>query len=226
MEYVAPYAVVYHFSADSQQWEKSGIEGTAFVCGLQPTPESLERFEVTVLNRRGLQNFRLELLGTADVEVTEEYIILNETENGVPKVYGIWIFSEPPPSSTSHHRVAMAHKVQECTQKVEIGKMPTKQEDLNGHDEDIEESVPMGRQLSLKGLFGQQRQQDDAWSIRSHSPRRPSVQFQTTADTDFFRTLQRHAPPHSPAVSAQSNGQGRDIMDLLRKAGDGYRGVS
>lgn len=225
VEYVAPYAVVYQFSPDSQQWEKSGIEGTAFVCGLQPTPESLERFEVTALNRRGLENFKLELLSTADVEVTEEYIILNDIVEGVPKVYGLWIFSEPPPSSTSHHRVAIAHKIQECTQRVEAGKRPVKQEGLNGQDRDIEESVPMGRQLSLKDMFGQQRQQDDSWSIRSHSPRRPSVQIQTTADTEFFRTTQRRSPPHSPAVSAQSNGQERDIIDLLRKAGEGYRGV-
>ena len=225
VEYVAPYAVVYRFSPDSQQWEKSGIEGTAFVCGLQPTQNNLERFEVTVLNRRGLVNFRLEILSAADVEVTEEYIILNEIVDGVPKVYGLWIFSEPPPSSTSHHRVAIAHKIQECAQRVEAGRKPSKQEGLNGHSGDIEESVPMGRQLSLKDLFGQQRQQDDGWSIRSHSPRRPSAQFQTSADTDFFRTTQRHAPPHSPAVSAQSNGQGRDIMDLLKKAGEGYRGV-
>ncbi|MCJ1248153.1 hypothetical protein MMC30_005369 [Trapelia coarctata] len=226
VEYVAPYAVVYQFSPDSQQWEKSGIEGTAFVCGLQPTQESLERFEVTVLNRRGLENFQLELLSTADVEVTEEYIILNDIVEGVPKVYGLWIFSEPPPSSASHHRVAIAHKIQECTQRIEAGKRPVKPQGLNGHErEGVEESVLMGRQLSLKDLFGQQRQQDDAWSIRSHSPQRPSVQFQTTADTDFFRTTQRPAPPHSPAVSAQANGQGRDIMDLLRKAGEGYRGV-
>ena len=224
VEYVAPYAVVYQFSPDSQEWEKSGIEGTAFVCGLQPSQERFERFEVTVLNRRGLENFKLELLSTADVEVTEEYIILNDIVEGVPKVYGLWIFSEPPPSSTSHHRRAIAHKIQECTQRVEAGKRPVRKESLNGHDKGIEEGVPMGRQLSLKELFGQQRQQDDSWSIRSHSPRRPSVQFQTTADTDFFRAPPRRGPPHSPAVSAQSNGQGQDIMDMIRKAGEGYRG--
>ncbi|MCJ1392528.1 hypothetical protein MMC18_005396 [Xylographa bjoerkii] len=227
LEYVAPYAVVYQFSPESQQWEKSGIEGTAFVCGLLPNGDSLQRYEVTVLNRRGLENFTLELMNASDVEVTEEYIILNSTHDGVPHVYGLWVFSEPPPSSTSHHRTAIAHKIQECAARVEAGRRPTLKQTKSRHDDNVDEGVPMGRQLSLKEMFGQQRQQDDAWSIRSHSPRGPSTQFVASADTDFFRTPQRHAPPHSPAVSAQSNGKGRDVLlDMFRKAGEGYRATA
>ena len=227
LEYVAPYAVVYQFSSQSQQWEKSGIEGTAFVCGLLPLEVLPQRYEVTVLNRRGLENFTLELVNASDVEVTEEYIILNSTHDGAPHVYGLWVFSEPPPSSTSHHRMAIAHKIQECAARVEAGRRPNLDETEGGHDGYVDEEVPMGRQLSLKEMFGQQRQQDDAWSIRSHSPRRPSTQYLATADLDFFRTPQIHAPPHSPAISAQSNAQGRDVLlDMFRRAGEGYRGVA
>ncbi|MCJ1403169.1 hypothetical protein MMC11_006392 [Xylographa trunciseda] len=227
LEYVAPYAVVYQFSPQSQQWEKSGIEGTAFVCGLLPTEDSPHRYEVTVLNRRGLENFTLELMNASDVEVTEEYIILNSTHDGIPHVYGLWVFSEPPPSSTSHHRTAIAHKIQEYAAQVEADRAPSLEQIESGYEEYVDEGVPMGRQMSLKEMFGQQRQQDDAWSIRSHSPRRPSTQFVVSADTDFFHSSQRHAPPHSPAVSAQSNGQGRDILlDMFRKAGEGYRAAA
>ncbi|MCJ1411463.1 hypothetical protein MMC19_005552 [Ptychographa xylographoides] len=223
LEYVAPYAVVYQFSPDSQQWEKCGIEGTAFVCGLLPTEESPQRYEVTVLNRRGLNNFALELLNATDVEVTEEYIILNSINDAVPHVYGLWVFSEPPPSSTSHHRTAIAQKIQGCAQRVENARILASEAQDNGYNQDLDDSAPMTRQMSLKELFGQQRQEDDAWSIRSHSPRRPSAQFTTSADTDFFRAAHRHVQPHSPAVSAQSNGQGRDVLlDLFRKAGEGY----
>ncbi|MCJ1386036.1 hypothetical protein MMC17_009161 [Xylographa soralifera] len=227
LEYVAPYAVVYQFSSESQQWEKSGIEGTAFVCALLPMEDYPQRYEVTVLNRRGLENFTLELANASDVEVTEEYIILNSTHDGVPHVYGLWVFSEPPPSSTSHHRTAIAYKIQECAARIEASRRPNLEQIESGHDDYVDEEVPMGRQLSLKEMFGQQRQQDDAWSIRSHSPRRPWTQYGTTLDPDFVRTPQIHAPPHSPAVSAQSNGQGRDVLlDMFRRAGEGYRGVT
>lgn len=224
LEHVAPYAVVYQFSPESQQWEKCGIEGTAFVCGLLPNAGSPQRYEVTVLNRRGLNNFNLELLNATDVEVTEEYIILNSTHDSVPHVYGLWVFSEPPPSSTSHHRAAIAHKIQECVERVEAARRLVQEEVTDGEAEDIEDGVPMRREVSLKELFGQQRQQDDAWSIRSHSPQRPLMQFAISNDTDFFHSAQRHARPHSPAVSAQSSGQDRNaLLDLFRRAGEGYQ---
>ena len=228
VEYVAPYAVVYQFSSESQQWEKSGIEGTAFVCGLMPRYGAPRRYEVTVLNRRGLENFNIELLTASDVEVTEDYIILQSEMDGFLHVYGLWVFSEPPPSSTSHHRAAIAQKIQECAATVERERKLVEERDGVDYGAEFEESVPMGRQLSLKELFGQQRQEDDAWSVRSHSPRRPSTQFTPSIDTDFFQNPQRYMQtPHSPAVSAQSNGQGREILlDLFRKAGEGYRGVA
>ena len=226
LEYVTPYVVVYIFSPTSQQWEKSGIEGTAFICGLSPTEERDPRYSVVVLNRRGLENLNVELLTSNDVEVTEEYIILQSAKDGVPQVYGLWVFSEPPPSSTSHQRAAMAHKIQECTARVEMGRRPAEEQHENGHDMVVKESVPMGRQISLKELFGQQRQNDDAWSVRSHSPKRPPIPFTISTDTDFFRTSRKHAQPHSPAVSAQSYGRKQDeLLGLFRQAGEKYNGV-
>ena len=226
LEYVTPYAVVYVFSPTSQQWEKSGIEGTAFICGLSPTEGRNPRYSVIVLNRRGLENLNVELLSSNDVEVTEEYIILQSAKDGVPQVYGLWVFCEPPPSSTSHQRAAMAHKIQECTARVEMGMRLAEEQYENGDDTVGEDSVPMARQVSLKEMFGQQRQNDDAWSVRSHSPQRTPLQFTTYADTDFFRTSQRHAQPHSPAVSAQSNGRKQDdLLGLFRQAGEKYNGA-
>lgn len=226
LEYVTPYAVVYVFSPTSQQWEKSGIEGTAFICGLSPTEKRDPRYSVLVLNRRGLENLNVELLTSNDVEVTEEYIILQSAKDGIPQVYGLWVFSEPPPSSTSHQRAAMAHKIQECTARVEMGRRPAEEHHENGDDTVVEDSVLMGRQVSLKELFGQQRQNDDAWSVRSHSPQRPPMQLTVSTDTDFLRTSQRHAQPHLPAASAQSNGRKQDdLLGLFRQAGEKYNGI-
>ncbi|KAK3076142.1 hypothetical protein LTS18_013815, partial [Coniosporium uncinatum] len=40
---IAPYSVVYQFSPTSEAWEKSGVEGTLFLCSLAPTAAAPER---------------------------------------------------------------------------------------------------------------------------------------------------------------------------------------
>ncbi|MCJ1304499.1 hypothetical protein MMC08_007312 [Hypocenomyce scalaris] len=233
---IPPYAVVYIFSPASQQWEKSGIEGTLFVCQLLPSELGAERYSVIVLNRRGLDNFRVELLDGGDVEITEDYVILQSNdEDGNPQVFGLWIFSEPPPSSTANSRAINAQIIQECAIRAETTrKAAVQSSQANGqHDEEFEfvENEPMGRQLSLKELFGQQREQDDAWNVKSHSPqiKHPQPpQFVPSADTDFFRTAKRHAQPqqqHRPptAVPVPQSNHGRDLLDQFRTAGQGYQ---
>ncbi|KAI9689550.1 MAG: hypothetical protein M1822_010201 [Bathelium mastoideum] len=214
---IAPYAVVYKFSATSSSWEKRGVEGTLFVVQLlseqvsdedisfsEPGEISVARFGVVVLNRRGLENFEAELKSSEDVEITEEYVILQVTDaspgqaedlsskqDQEPDIIGLWIFSEPLPSSTAQARVLNAQVIQECAKQAQISRQAAEealqrarqQRDLvasaaeNGQNETYEDSgqddaitaAPMGRQLSLRQLFGQQRQDDDSWSIRGHN---------------------------------------------------------
>lgn len=237
VEYVAPYVVVYTFTPESLNWEKSGMEGSTFLCALQPSFEYAYRCAVTVLNRRGLENLNLELFSRDNVEISDEYIILKVEANSETQIYGLWVFREPPPSSTAHHPEEFARKIQECVQKVELsrGMKGATQDGSEEEDEEEElESEAMGRQISLSQLFGQRRREDDSWSIRSHSPSRAPVQpqqqplpqfatqFATTADTDFFRTSTRPTKTPSPAVSAQSqsNGQRDALLELFRKASE------
>jgi len=105
---VAPYAVLYAFSLDSEQWEKVGMEGSLFVCELLTAPNGAERYSVVILNRRSLDNFNMEITGLDGLEFTEDYIIMQGDQ-----VYGLWIFSEPPPSSTANTRAEMVAKIQE-----------------------------------------------------------------------------------------------------------------
>lgn len=70
---LAPYAVVYLFNPTSRQWEKSGVEGSLFVCQLSQGSLGEERYSVFVLNRRGLNNFDILLTDGDNVELTEEY---------------------------------------------------------------------------------------------------------------------------------------------------------
>jgi hypothetical protein len=246
---IAPYAVIYTFSPATQQWEKHGIEGTLFVCQLTPSPQGAERYSVTVLNRRGLNNFSTELRSTGEVEVTEEYVILQISgEDGTVQVFGVWIFPELAPSSTVDTRTINAQIIHACAAQAEASRKIVEakqnaQDAADGanflgekHQEPQVEAVAMGRQLSLRELFGQVREQDDGWSVHNHHSQEPledqagiklpppeiatgrTTQFTTTADTEFFRNVQRHAPSTRMMAPSQ-NTQRLDILNqLFRKA--------
>lgn len=121
IDFLAPYAVVYIFSTATESWEKSGIEGTLFVVRLRD-----EGHAVVVLNRRGLDNFILHLKTAEEVDVTDEYIILqgnggNNLGSGdadEQKVYGLWIFEEEQ-GSTKGVRGACGSFIVGCAETAE-----------------------------------------------------------------------------------------------------------
>lgn len=135
--YIAPYSVIYIFSNESQSWEKSGIEGTLFVCSLSPLPSqvpSAERFAAILLNRQGLDNFVLELTSARDVEIAGEFIIMR---NGA-QVWGVWVFEEAEPSSTSGLREELGTLLKMCTGRLEEAKGNRDERDrvsISGNDE-------------------------------------------------------------------------------------------
>lgn len=259
---LAQYAVVYIFSPSSRQWEKNGIEGSLFVCQLTQGPLGEERYSVFVLNRRGLNNFDLLLTDGENVEITEDYIILKSdyspevegvgannsngtngangsTKPGVNdgtnvRIYGLWIYSEPPPNSTAETRTINAQMIRECAthagQSMKLAHERFEAAQQNGLHvaaavasatapplEEVQSSVPMGRQISLKDLFGQQRTQDDEWSVRAH-------QF---APNEWQQQQQQQHPPAAamPGVGANPNPPQQDVLgDLFRRAGLAYQG--
>jgi hypothetical protein len=196
--HIAPYAVLYTFSP-AQQWEKSGVEGTLFVVNQSPevvtSPHDnlLERFSVIILNRRGLDNFAAELLAPEFIESTEEFIILSGEDESA-EGFGLWIFSDPPPSSTAHLREITAQIMIECAKraagsieavekaradeavsheealKIDKGVLPKPASVENG------DSAPKGRQVSLLELFGQQREMDAGFSVHDHYTNAQPVQ--------------------------------------------------
>lgn len=153
--HVTPYAALYTFSLDTQQWEKLGVEGTLFLCTLAPSPLGADRYSVAILNRRGLDNFYLELTSEEDMEFTDPYVILQ----GDDQVYGIWVFADPPPASTANCRTDTASKIMQAAEKARLSREATEHTHPPAHAETAT-SAPMGRQLSLRDLFGQPRQQD------------------------------------------------------------------
>lgn len=261
---LAPYAVVYVFNPSSRQWEKSGVEGTLFVCSLTQGDLGEERYRVFVLNRRGLNNFDIPLTDGENVEITEEYVILksdidagletvnpnknnnvagkstNDNGNGKNsstdvRIYGLWIYSEPPPNSTAQIRAINAQMIRECAfhagQSLKIARERVEASQQNGLHmateaatataaplEEVQSSVPMGRQVSLKDLFGQQRAQDDGWTTRVHH-----------LNLNLANWQQQQLPPQPsmgmpPGMQPQPPLQ-RDVLgDLFRRAGVAYQG--
>ncbi|KAL4916792.1 hypothetical protein BDW62DRAFT_185236 [Aspergillus aurantiobrunneus] len=230
---IAPFAVVYTFSPSTRQWEKTGVEGTLFVCQLVAGGLGEERYSVFVLNRRGLNNFDLPLTDGENVEITEEYIILksdsnsdsnNTRTNSHIRIYGLWVFSEPPPSSTAETRNINAQVIRECAtiagQSLKLARErleAARQDGLHAAAtaasattdplSEVQASVPMGRQISLRDLFGQERAQDDAWSVRAHN-----------------QPAQGLPAPQSEAPATEPNLQQPDVLgDLFRRSGLAYR---
>jgi hypothetical protein len=165
IRHVTAYSVLYTFNLDSQQWEKVGIEGTLFVCQLIPDHNGADRFSVIILNRRGLMNFDLEILSEEEMEFEGEYIIVQGDQ-----VYGIWVFQEPNSNSTANARVEAAEAIKSVAREAEESRKAIEKIRGNGVGSTAQGDggVPMGRQLSLRELFGQQREQDAAWSVHNH----------------------------------------------------------
>lgn len=176
LEHVAPYASLYNYNLETQQWEKLGIEGTLFLCQLTHSATGAERFCAVILNRRGIENFYHELVSPDKIEFTDPYVILYSEQ-----VHGLWIFAEPPPMSTSHCRIEAANKMVELADRATASR-EARERGSNGRTSHVQEevdassSVPMGRQVSLRELFGQQREQDAGFSVHSHNSHPPPSQ--------------------------------------------------
>ncbi|KAF4121934.1 Dcp1-like decapping family [Geosmithia morbida] len=97
---VAANAVLYTFDATGQRWDKSGVEGTMFVCLQNPLLEDPQRHPrgcVFVLNRRGLGNVMIELNTVDHTETMGELFIMRVDADvpGLPgKVVGLWVHND------------------------------------------------------------------------------------------------------------------------------------
>ncbi|PHH68739.1 hypothetical protein CDD80_7281 [Ophiocordyceps camponoti-rufipedis] len=147
---IAANAVVYTFDSASSSWNKSGIEGTLFVCAQSPLAEDDDnrpRACVFILSRRSLDNLVVDLIRVSHVEVMDELVMLRVEgdKDDVEKVLGIWIHNDK--DETRQVNVAT---IEESWKAVRSG---------GSVDEvDNPEAGPamqaIGRRLSLTDLFG------------------------------------------------------------------------
>ncbi|OAQ66267.1 Dcp1-like decapping [Pochonia chlamydosporia 170] len=146
---IAANAVVYTFDSDSASWDKSGIEGTMFVCAQSPLPEShLPRACVFVLNRRALDNLVIDLARVSHVEIAGELVILKVEGNWEEgdKVIGLWIHNDK--DETREINGAMIQESWKVARVEGAGEEPG--------PEAGPAMQAIGRRLSLSDLFGKQ----------------------------------------------------------------------
>lgn len=161
---IAANAVIYLFTPSAQQWEKSGVEGTLFVCEQAPPSSAVDAgYCVVVLNRRGLDNSILDLAQAQDVEVTPELLIMRFQEGEEQKVMGIWIHEDKDDT-----REINAGLIQQCWEKVtsKKGQYTASGEatgsngfSLAGNNSARADGAAAGRRISLTDLFAQQGSQ-------------------------------------------------------------------
>lgn len=228
---IAPYAVIYEFETIPEPaWDKKDIEGTLFICQLTPGAYGEDRFAAIVLNRRGLKNFDAPLIEIENggVEVNDPYVIITFIEDGKQKIYGVFIFSEGLGTSTEHSRtlngelmVTLANSAGVGRKAAEASAAEAQARHTNGHVQQAEQSLedsnmggePMGRQISLQQLFGQQREQDAGYSGRTHH-----LDGSTSHATQQQTTGISHSQPPLPAGPTQQH-QANVLIDLFRSAG-------
>ncbi|KAI0490230.1 PH domain-like protein [Xylaria cf. heliscus] len=102
---IAANAVVYTFEPPSQ-WRRTTTEGTMFICSQRKAPgDAGETGCLFILNRKGLQNFILDLDTVGDFELAGDLLIfkldyaanevhLESGEAARPLVLGLWTYAE------------------------------------------------------------------------------------------------------------------------------------
>ncbi|KAI1425252.1 PH domain-like protein [Xylaria sp. FL1777] len=102
---IAANAVVYTFQSGSQ-WKRTNMEGTMFICSQRKAPgEAGETGCLFILNRKGLQNFVLDLDTVGNFELAGGLLIfkldyaaheihLESGEAVTPLVLGLWTYAE------------------------------------------------------------------------------------------------------------------------------------
>ncbi|KAK4961090.1 hypothetical protein LTR10_001580 [Elasticomyces elasticus] len=168
---IAPFAVLYTFSPDSQAWEKCGVEGTLFICHLSDTGTA--RYNAMILNRKSLENFEAELKSADDVEITEEYVILQSTmgDEGTPVIYGIWIFEDGDAEGGRSTREVVAQTILSCAMQAQTARegIPEADGGVNGH---AEEEVQDDGYYGMDGTTQMQAQMEEEAAVSQQAGQR------------------------------------------------------
>lgn len=225
IEAIANFATVYNLSVESGVWEKHGIEGTLFVCQLD-APNGEVSYNVIILNRKSMENFKAGIKSNEDVEVTDDWVFLqvpNEAGDGT-QVFGLWILEDAELGAVNTRKI-VSSKIQECVVRAEAarGEGPVEQvkqeqqleaeQNAQAGGESHTTQHARGQQIPLHALFGHNNAgaaPQQAHPTNAHAPlpvqpppqyfqqQPPQNQPRSTSNADFFHSLQRPASQHAP----------------------------
>lgn len=166
---IAASAYIYTLNNATSEWEKTGIEGTLFVCELTASPiTGTPRHCIVVLNRKGLENLIVESGEIQAVEIQDQFLLLKfrsrEGEEEQEKILGFFMTTN---GAEERERICLAvksHWEMAMREREEGEGMEGMVENFGDEGyvgaggvmgEAAGEYRPMGRRLSLTELFGQ-----------------------------------------------------------------------
>ncbi|SMQ53344.1 unnamed protein product [Zymoseptoria tritici ST99CH_3D7] len=228
---VAPFAVLYLFSPETQGWEKCETQGSLFVCRLGG--ELYPRYRVVILNRKNPENFQLDIVSTENIEITEEYVIVQIVgDDGTPHIYGIWIFSDG--DSVPDTREVIAKTIMDCAMRAEQDALDAKgQHEQDGHIESHTEPevIPeptaprqqlAGQQIDLATLFAKPPMQPEGQIqplLQPHDVSGPHHTYEYAQGQQFGapapESFQIHQTAHQAAAPPS---QQNALLDLFKNA--------
>jgi hypothetical protein len=159
---IAANAVVYTFQPPSE-WKRSNMEGTMFVCSQHKSPAELgDAGCLFILNRKGLQNFILDLNTVTDFELAGDLLIFKldyaanqvQLESGdavVPNVLGLWTYAED--KSDRETNAALIHDMWFQARTARAQGATSDPATITGMAETGPAMKAVGRKVSLTELF-------------------------------------------------------------------------
>ncbi|KJX99662.1 decapping enzyme Dcp1 like protein [Zymoseptoria brevis] len=226
---VAPFAVLYIFSPETQGWEKCETQGSLFVCQLGG--ELYPRYRVVILNRKNPENFQLDIVSTENIEITEEYVIVQIVgDDGTPHIYGIWIFSDG--DSVPDTREVIAKTIMDCAMRAEQDALDAEgQHEQDGQFEsrtepevNLEPTAPRqqlaGQQIDFATLFAKPPMQPGGQIqplLQPHGISGPQHTYEYAQSQQFGapENFQRHQTAHQAAPPPS---QQNALLDLFKNA--------
>ncbi|KAF2744442.1 PH domain-like protein [Sporormia fimetaria CBS 119925] len=168
IRHITKFAKLYVMKEGSEVWDTApdgGVEGSLFVCELEPLPTCTERFALVILNRRGLNNFHWEITCSED-DIAVEGNVINIRAESVQKIFGLWIWEHNKEAvhNAAEELLDCAYRAEQSRRKCEHAE---KSEALRANIRMAPHPTP-GRQITLSELFGMEREQDSGWSVHDH----------------------------------------------------------
>jgi hypothetical protein len=170
---IAQSAHIYTFSHSEATWEKTGIEGSMFVCELTPSPiTGAPRHCIIVLNRKGLENLIIHSSELQHVEITDQFLLLNirskddfvlrdQGQTQETKILGFFLTTNGLEAREkfcqtvkNHWEMAMMERVSQESREGMVENFGDEGYGGSAMGEGIGEYRPMGRRISMSELFG------------------------------------------------------------------------